>query len=178
MADPQGRGGGSRVGHLRYWNNKIKDYNIEIKETDSDKLVKSRSWVRNFEVLDFETTRNEATDHWKTWTCYTDGSKLGNHTGYGYLINRFGRTMHEGYDHMGPRASVFMAKIRAITTVAHTLMQRKGQNILIRSDSQVAIKAISITTSLCSEPTGMEFSLQLVYVVSQPGWNFQYHHRQ
>jgi ribonuclease HI len=47
---------------------------------------------------------------------------------------------------MGPRASVFMAEIRAITTVAHTLMQRKGQNILIRSDSQAAIKAISITT--------------------------------
>jgi hypothetical protein len=33
---------------------------------------------------------------------------------------------------------------------------------------------IIITTSLCSEPTGMEFSLQLVYVVSQPGWNFHY----
>jgi ribonuclease HI len=54
--------------------------------------------------------------------------------------------MYEGYDHMGPRASVFMAEIRAITTVAHTLMQRKGQNILIRSDSQAAIKAISSTT--------------------------------
>jgi hypothetical protein len=37
-------------------------------------------------------------------------------SGYGYLINRFGRTMYEGYDHMGPRASVFMAEIRAITT--------------------------------------------------------------
>jgi hypothetical protein len=99
-------GGGSRVGHLSYWNNKIKEYNIEVKEKDSDKLVKSRSWTRNFEVLDFERTRNEATDPWKTWTCYTDGSKLGNHSGYGYLINRFGRTMYEGYDHMGPRASV------------------------------------------------------------------------
>jgi ribonuclease HI len=41
---------------------------------------------------------------------------------------------------------VFMAEIRAITTVAHTLMQRKGQKILIRSDSQAAIKAISSTT--------------------------------
>jgi hypothetical protein len=61
--DGRPTGGGSRVGHLRYWENKIKDYNIEIKEKDSDKLVKSRSWVRNFEVLDFETTRNDATDH-------------------------------------------------------------------------------------------------------------------
>jgi ribonuclease HI len=139
-------GGGARVGHLRYWDNKIKEYNIAVKEKDSDQLVKSRTWTRNFEVLDFEKTCNDATDQWGTWTCYTDGSKLGNCSGYGYLINWFGRTMYEGLDHMGPRASVSMAEIRAITTVAHTLMQRKGQKNLIRSDSQAAIKAISSTT--------------------------------
>jgi ribonuclease HI len=44
---------------------------------------------------------------------------------------------------MGPKATVFMAEIRAITTVAHTLMQRKNQNIVIRCDSQAAIKAIN-----------------------------------
>jgi ribonuclease HI len=96
--------------------------------------------------LDFEKTRNDAIDQWGTWTCYTDGSKLGSYSGYGYLINRFCRTIYEGLDHMGPRASVFMAEIRAITTVAHTLMQLKNQKKLIRSDSQAAIKAISNTT--------------------------------
>jgi hypothetical protein len=30
---------GARVGHLRYWNSKIKEYNIAVKEKDSDQLV-------------------------------------------------------------------------------------------------------------------------------------------
>jgi ribonuclease HI len=44
---------------------------------------------------------------------------------------------------MGLKATVFMAEIRAITTVAHTLMQRKNQKIIIRCDSQAAIQAIN-----------------------------------
>jgi hypothetical protein len=36
-----------------------------------------------------------------------------------------------------------MAEIRAITTVAHTLMQRQKQKIIIRCDSQAVIKAIN-----------------------------------
>jgi ribonuclease HI len=44
---------------------------------------------------------------------------------------------------MGPRATMFMVEIRAITTVAHTLMQRKNQKIVIRCDSQAAIQAIN-----------------------------------
>jgi hypothetical protein len=122
-------GGGARVGHLRYWEEQIKNYNIAVKEIDNDQLVKLRTWTRNFEVLDFKTTRDDALDLWGTWTCYTDGSKLGNHSGYSYLINKYGRTIYEGFDYMGPKATVFMAEIRAITTVAHSLMQRKNQKL-------------------------------------------------
>jgi hypothetical protein len=50
----------------------------------------------------------------------------------------------EGFDYMGPKATVFMAEIRAITTVAHTLMQRKKQKIVIRCDSQAAIKVVIV----------------------------------
>jgi ribonuclease HI len=131
------------VGHLRYWDEKIKKYNIAVNEIDSDQLVKSRTWTRNFEVLDFETTRDDALDLWGTWTCYTDGSKLGNHSGYGYICNKYVCTIYEGFDFMGPKATVFMAEIKAITTVAHTLMQRKKQKIIIRYNSQAAIKAIN-----------------------------------
>jgi hypothetical protein len=86
--------------NLRYWEDKIKHYNIAVNEIDNDQLVKSRTWTKKFEVLDFETTRDDALDLWGTWTCYTDGSKLGNHSGYGYLINKFGRTIYEGFDHI------------------------------------------------------------------------------
>jgi ribonuclease HI len=136
-------GGGNRVGHIRYWENALNKDNLSTRTCDQDQTPKVRLWVMNFEVLDFETKRDIAQDQYGTWTCYTDGSKLGNRTGYGYLINRSGRTTHQGHDHMGPRATVFMAEVRAISTVAHTLMQRINQRIKIRSDSQAAITAIS-----------------------------------
>jgi hypothetical protein len=46
---------------------------------------------------------------------------------------------------MGPRATVFLAEVRAISTVVQVLMQRKNQTILIRCDSQAAIQAIQAT---------------------------------
>jgi ribonuclease HI len=116
---------------------------LSTKPCDQDQTSKVRSWVKNFEVLDFETKRDIAQDQYGTWTCYTDGGKLGNRSGYGYLINWSGRTTHQGHDHMGPRVTVFMDEVRAISTVVHTLMQRINQRIEIRSDSQAAITAIS-----------------------------------
>jgi hypothetical protein len=51
---------------------------------------------------------------------------------------------------MGPRATVFLAEVRAISTIATVLMQRKHQKIVIRCDSQAAIKAI-ISTNISSK---------------------------
>jgi ribonuclease HI len=135
-------GSGNRLGHQRYWENELISDKLSTLPCDQDQTSKVRSWVKKFEVLDFDS-KCDIADQYGTWTCYTDGSKVGNCSGYGYLINRFGRTIYHGYDHMGPRATVFMAEVRAITTVVHTLMQRKNQRIEIRSDSQAAITAIS-----------------------------------
>jgi ribonuclease HI len=139
-------GGGNRLGHIRHWENALNYDNLSTKFCDQDQTTRVRSWVKNFEVMAFETSRNAAQEQYGTWTCYTDGSKLGNSSGYGYLINRFGCTIYQGYDNMGSRASVFMAEVRAITTVAHSLMQCKHQTIEIHSDSQAAITAISSTS--------------------------------
>jgi hypothetical protein len=78
----------TRVGHLRYWDNKIAQHGIAVAEDVNDQQVKSRMWTRNFEVLDFETTRNDAEDAWGSFTCYSDGSRQGGHTGYGYVIKK------------------------------------------------------------------------------------------
>jgi ribonuclease HI len=135
-------GSGNRLGHQRHWENALISDKLSTLPCDQDQTSKVRSWVKNFEVLDFDS-KCDIADQYGTWTCYTDGSKVGNCSGYGYLINQFGRTIYHGHDHMGPRATVFMAEVRAITTVVHTLMQRKNQRIEIRSDSQAAITAIS-----------------------------------
>jgi ribonuclease HI len=100
--------------------------------------------------MDFEMTRNDAKDAYGSYTCYSDGSRLANHSGYGYAINRFNRTIYEGFDYMGPKATVFLAEVRAISTIATVLMQRKNQKIVIRCNSQAAIKAIS-SINICSK---------------------------
>jgi hypothetical protein len=55
--------------------------------------------------MDFETTRNDANVKYGIWTCYTDGSRMDNHSGYGYAITRVNRTIYKDYDYMGPRAT-------------------------------------------------------------------------
>jgi ribonuclease HI len=111
-----------------------------------DKQVKSRTWIMNFKVLDFEANRNDAKDAWGSYTCYSDGSRLADHTGYGYVIHHHNKTIHEGLDYMGPKATVFQAEIRAISTIAIVLRQLNNQKITIKTDSQAAISAISSTT--------------------------------
>jgi ribonuclease HI len=141
---------GGRVGHLRYWERKTNLFGIKVTEADNDLQAKLRTWERNFEVMDFETTRNDAKDAYGSYTCYSDGSRLANHSGYGYVINKFNRPIYEGFDYMGPKATVFLAEVRAISTIATVLMQCKKQKIVIRCDSQAAIKAIS-SINICSK---------------------------
>jgi hypothetical protein len=66
------------------------------------------------------------------------------------VINKFNRPIYEGFDYMGPKATVFLAEVRAILTIATVLMQCKKQKIVIRCDSQAAIKAIS-SINICSK---------------------------
>jgi hypothetical protein len=68
-----GKGNNKTDGHLRYWNHKLAQYGIE-NPTDGDKIAKTKVWTNSFTVPDFETTKNEATDIFDQFVCYTDGS--------------------------------------------------------------------------------------------------------
>ena len=143
-----GIGANSRDGHLRYWQSKLEQYKIAT-PVDRDKITNTKVWKNNFLVPSFETTRNNAQDNYNQFVCYTDGSKIKNQTGYGYIIRKYNRTIYDGHGNMGPVASVFQAEIKAITMVCKTLHQRKNMDITIRTDSQAAItaiKAINITS--------------------------------
>jgi hypothetical protein len=78
--------GVARVGHLKYWADKISQYDMAVAEGVCDKQVKSRMWIMNFKVLDFEANRNDAKEVWGSYTFYSDGSRLADHTGYGCLF--------------------------------------------------------------------------------------------
>jgi ribonuclease HI len=144
-----GIGANSTNGHLRHWQTKLEQYNITT-PVEGDKITKTKVWNNNFKVPDFETTRNDAYNTFNQFVCYTDGSKLKNQTGYGYIIKKFNRTIYDGHGNMGPAATVFQAEIKAITMACKTLYQRNNMDITIRSDSQAAIaaiRAINITSN-------------------------------
>jgi ribonuclease HI len=139
-----GLGNVLRVGHLLYWGRKLKQYSIKTPLVN-DKTTKTRVWECKFKVLDFESTRNNAKGVFNTFTCYTDGSHLKSHSGFGYVIKKFNRIIYEGNEYLGPKATVFQAKIIAITTVCQILKQRRKQVIKIKCDSQAAIQAVLAT---------------------------------
>jgi ribonuclease HI len=136
-----GTGEIKRVGHLRYWQNKLDQYKM-VTPTDGDKIIETKVWNTNFKVPNFETTRNDAHDTYNHFVCYTDGSKLNNQTGYRYVIRKYNRTIYDGHGNMGQATSVFQAEIKAITMACKTLHQRRNMDITIRTDSQAAIAAI------------------------------------
>jgi hypothetical protein len=109
-----GIGANTTNGHLRYWQTKLEQYNINT-PVDRDKIIKVKVWNNNFKVPDFETTRNDAHDMFDQFVCYTDGSKQNNQTGYGFVIKKYNRTIYDGHGNMGPAATVFQAEIKAIT---------------------------------------------------------------
>jgi ribonuclease HI len=138
-----------RKGHLKHWNTKLEQYNINT-TIDKDKITQVKVWNKNFNTPDFETTRNDAHDTFEQFVCYTDGSKLKNQTGFGFVIKKYNRTIYDGHGNMGPAATVFQAEIKAITMACKTLYQRKNMDITIRTDSQAAItaiRAINITSN-------------------------------
>jgi ribonuclease HI len=74
-----------------------------------------------------------------------DGSKLDGKSGFGYVITHRLHKVKQGSVGTGSRASVFQAKIMAITEVCIALKNRIGKKITIRSDSQSAILAAGAT---------------------------------
>jgi hypothetical protein len=126
----EGIGKNTRKGHLRHWNTKLEQYNINT-TVDKDKIIQVKVWNKNFKTPDFETTRNDAHDTFEQFVCYTDGSKLKNQTGFGFVIKKYNRTIYDGHGNMGPAATVFQAEIKAITMACKTLYQRKNMDITI-----------------------------------------------
>ena len=104
--------------------------------------VKKRNWVRKFQVLDFQTFKNDASENKNTIYCYTDGSKMNNCAGFGYHIRVKHKDKSNNSTYLGGIATVFQAEVMAILGVARELINSSNQKIVIRSDSQAAILAI------------------------------------
>ena len=128
------------LGHL-YIGKKILS-SIGILDLPLDKLNK-HNWTRKFNVLNFLDHKNEAFENANTYYCYTDGSKMDNHAGFGFQVRVKHAEKINNSTYLGNIATVFQAEVMAITTAAKSLINVKNQEIIIRSDSQSAILAIN-----------------------------------
>jgi ribonuclease HI len=114
----------------------------------TDKLLIKELGVSNFNTVINSRTEMEGkvikltprTDG--TINCYTDGSKTGKGSGYGYII-RGGNIKNQGFDHLGKSASVFQAEITALSSAGKEMLNLNTENktINFHVDSQAAIKA-------------------------------------
>ena len=80
-------------------------------------------------------------------TCYTDGSKIGTQTGYGYRISKNNNTItiNEESGKMPSHCTVYHAELRVVTEAAKHLKDVNiiNKNIHFLTDSISAIQAIS-----------------------------------
>ena len=81
-------------------------------------------------------------------TCYTDGSKIGTQTGYGYRISKNNNTItiNEESGRMSSHCTVYQAELRVVTEAAKHLKDVNiiNKNIHFLTDSISAIQAINI----------------------------------
>ena len=83
-------------------------------------------------------------------TCFTDGSKMSEGVWSNVVINATigGETIdHEESYHLNEHCTVYQAEVHAVGQAATYLLEKKvkGQSILIKCDSQSAIRAINST---------------------------------
>ena len=75
---------------------------------------------------------------------YTDGSKIQETVGYGYVLRKNGITMQAKCFQLKPENSVFQAEIRAITQAMRQVIEEQiAGKICLCVDSQAAIMAVS-----------------------------------
>ena len=104
-----------------------------------------RVWNKLFGVnLDFENTRDDSHESNNTTYVYTDGSKIHDNSGFGYVVRKKHKDplSHSGY--LGADASVFQAEIEAVLVAAeHLGRSYRNSRITFRIDSQAAVRALS-----------------------------------
>ena len=109
---------------------------------------------------------------------YTDGSKLDNETGAGWLVTVADQVIEEDCVCLGNLASVFQAEVLAISQAAQYCTNNRAKimarsyHIIIKSDSQAAIKALAntVTTSPVVEEAKKRLNLLSSWFLVELDW--------
>lgn len=135
-----GLGNRGRKGHLLEWTNHNKSLgiNFTLDETNESTLW-GKSYIVNKDSFNEGKPHNSA-----NVTCYTDGSKINNNSGWGYRILRKDLVQAQLGGKLIDESTVFQTEIYAITKGAEKLLgiTDKNESIDFFVDSQAALLAL------------------------------------
>jgi hypothetical protein len=147
-----GIGTRGRKGHLLFWSRHNSDLGINF---TLDETSKSTSWGKTFTInkASFEEGKPQKDAN---VTCYTDGSKVDNNSGWGYRILKGDQVLAESGGKLMNESTVFQAEIYAIIKGADKLLEisNKNERVDFFVDSQaslLALDSIVCKSTLCKE---------------------------
>ena len=136
------------IGHLKYWQYKLQEVQLQIDENDR---IYDMIWHKLYRI-DTDSFDSKTMPIQSQLNVYTDRSKTDKHVGSGYIIIKENNTYLEGSRRLPDEASVFQAELMAIKLAMFDLAGNLNENdryVKIFSDSRAAIQPLnsSIVTS-------------------------------
>jgi ribonuclease HI len=138
-----GLGTGQFTGHRRWLKDRCRE--IGLYDFPTDRITPRIKWTRGYTVDKESFLSGKAEVKQGVFTCFTDGSKLDETVGLGYLIKTEDGTLLKESIFLGKMPTVFQAEVAAILRVGQELSQLElqGRDINIYSDSQAALLALN-----------------------------------
>ena len=129
------------VSHIKFWNDHLTRANINIENVDTCyRQARDCEFCVNLDSFDGRAKHRVATQ----FNVYTDGSRINNQTGAGFVLYRGQRLVEEHLYRLPDFCTVFQAEITAITMAARALLslQTRPTYVKILVDSQAALRAL------------------------------------
>ena len=134
-----GMGQNKSYGHLKWCSVILKNHNI--KPDGYDKTI-FLNLDRRFRT-DLESQALGLPTTTSSTQCYTDGSRLGNRSGYGLCITQDGSEITKKNGYLGQNATVFQSEVYAIQKASEILRNLNIKSVTIFTDSQAALQALA-----------------------------------
>ena len=127
------------TGHLKWGRSLLQDLGINKVNFDSTKTILIH---KDFKV-DLASFQSGLPTTLSEISCFTDGSKLNQHAGYGFGIFKDMSVLTEENGYLGKEASVFQGEILGIHRACIQLFNCNAKSVTIFSDSQSALAALA-----------------------------------
>ena len=126
--------------HLKYWDDLASELELGGATTDwCDEIIWDKGYTVNIDSLDGLSKHRKHSEY----TIYTDGSKMQDKVGAGYVIYHKREVIYYESLKLNDTATVFQAEVTAIAQAAKQMIKLdRAKFVKILSDSQAALQAL------------------------------------